>query len=53
MDGISIELDKFIKGGKFCLKKDILNSWVKFVLKQIVKQAFSVLGQKMFGGDEE
>lgn len=52
MDGISVTLDQFNKGNKFALKKDIFDIWVRFILKQLSKQIFSVIGQKIFGGDE-
>jgi hypothetical protein len=48
MDGISVT-----KGNRFAVKKNIFDIWVRFVLNQLTKQIFSVLGQKLFGGEED
>lgn len=35
------------------MRKQIFDIWVRFVLKQLTRQIFSVLGQKLFGGEDE
>jgi hypothetical protein len=53
MEGISVVLEEFSKGNRFAVKKTIFDYWVKFIIKQLTRQIFSVLGQRIFGGAEE
>lgn len=53
MNGISVTLEQFSKGNRFAMRKQIFDIWVRFVLKQLTRQIFSVLGQKLFGGEDE
>lgn len=49
MEGISVGLSAYKMENSFSTKKELFDDWIKFLLKQMAGQVFSVLGQKIFG----
>jgi hypothetical protein len=52
MEGISLGLNAYKMENTFSTKKELFDDWIRFVLKQMAGQVFSVLGQKIFGKAE-
>lgn len=53
MDGIKLHLLKYELKDKFYTKNELIRAYAIWLIKQIVSQTFSVLGQKILGDDED
>lgn len=53
MDGIKLHLLKYELKDKFYTKNELIRAYAIWLIKQVVSQTFSVLGQKILGDDED